>query len=261
MARARFSMLKSLCNSTKSSMKPQMYQSHDLKLRPSYALVNRNYHTKETQSCRNVANTHSHIFGSQSLIATRCYTMKPTVFSPTLPNSFHGRAIPLVSMSPISKYCSYSSSSGSNTDKGGDLGVPAASGASEGDVSNDLVDKAKQVWQSALDAATYTGQKAKEASVELSPYVDQFLASHPYLKNVIVPVSATLTGTVLAWVVLPRLLRRIHKYAIQGPAVLLPGSLLSEQVPYEKSFWGALEDPVRYLITFMAFSQMSVVPS
>ncbi|KAF3441560.1 hypothetical protein FNV43_RR15474 [Rhamnella rubrinervis] len=260
MAGVRFSMLKLLRNSTKSSMKPHPFQSHDLKLRHSYALVDRNYHTKETQSCRNVANSHSHIFGSQSLIATRYYTVQPTsVFSPTLPNSFYGKAIPLVSISPISKYCSYSSSSGSNTDKGGDLGVPAASSASEGDVANDWVDKAKEVWQSALDAATYTGQKAKEASVELSPYVDQFLASHPYLKNVIVPVSATLTGTVLAWVVMPRLLRRIHKYAIKGPAVLLSGSLLPEHLPYEKSFWGALEDPVRYLITFMAFSQIAMM--
>jgi hypothetical protein len=78
---------------------------------------------------------------------------------------------------------------------------------------------------------------------------------------VIIPVGSTLAGTILAWVVMPRLFRRFHKYATQGPAALLSGRLPGEQIPYEKSIWGALEDPVRYLITFMAFSQMLVVPS
>lgn len=229
-------------------------------VRSSYANVNRNYHTQETESSTSVANAHSHKLGSQSLSGTRYYTRK-SVVSPTLSNPFSGRAYPLLSVSTVAKSRSYSSSSGSNIDKSVDSVVPAASGASEGDIGNYWLDKAKDVWQSAVDATSYTGQKAKEASAELSPYVDQFLDSHPYLKDVIVPVSATLTGTVLAWVVMPRLLRRFHKYANQGPAVLLRGSLLPEQVPYEKSVWSALEDPVRYLVTFIAFSQMLVVPS
>ena len=74
----------------------------------------------------------------------------------------------------------------------------------------------------------------------------------------VVPVSLTFTGTLLAWFVMPRILRRFHKYGSQGQAALLPGTVYGEQVPYEKSFWGALEDPVRYLITFMAFTQMLV---
>ncbi|KAK9094797.1 hypothetical protein Scep_026266 [Stephania cephalantha] len=119
-----------------------------------------------------------------------------------------------------------------------------------------LVDKLKGVWQSVSDAAVYTGQKAKEASDELTPNVQQLFDSQPYLKDVVVPVGGTFIGTVLAWVVMPRVLRKFHKYSTQGPASILSGG---EQVPYDKSIWSALEDPVRYLVTFMAFSQLCLI--
>ncbi|XP_057980768.1 mechanosensitive ion channel protein 1, mitochondrial isoform X2 [Malania oleifera] len=90
----------------------------------------------------------------------------------------------------------------------------------------------------------------------MTPYVQQFLDSHPYLENVIIPVGCTLTATVVAWVVMPRVLKRFHKYATRGPAALLTGALFGVEVSYEKSFWGALEDPLRYLITFITFSQI-----
>jgi hypothetical protein len=130
-----------------------------------------------------------------------------------------------------------------------------------GVVGSDLVDKVKDFAQSAVDVATYTGQKVKEASGEMSPYVHQLLDTYPHLRNVVAPVGYTLAGTLFAWLVMPRLFRRFHKYANQGRTALLSGSLSENQVPYEKSFWGALEDPVRYLVTFMAFSQMLVVLS
>lgn len=74
----------------------------------------------------------------------------------------------------------------------------------------------------------------------------------------VIPVGGTLTATIIAWFLLPRILRKFHKYAMQGPVSLLPASVSVEPVPYEKSFWGAMEDPVRYLVTFIAFSQMLV---
>ncbi|KAK4848162.1 hypothetical protein QYF36_009925 [Acer negundo] len=60
----------------------------------------------------------------------------------------------------------------------------------------------------------------------------------------------------LAWVVMPKLMRRCHKYITQDPSALRLGSILGMQLYYEKSFWGALEDPLRYLITFMAIAKM-----
>lgn len=267
MGGVRLSILKSLCKSTSCSYAKFGSYQH---IRPAYAFLNRSYHSKETQSLKTFANTHSRALGSESLANIQSYRTKPiSAFSPTLSNSHIRSATPLFLVNPILNSRSYSSSVGSNADKAGQpgLGVPAASGGSEVDIGNsgivgsDWVAKVKDAWQSAVDAATYSGQKAKETSVELSPYVQQLLDSYPHLRNVVVPVGCTLAGTIFAWLVMPRLFRRFHKYASQGRTALLSGSLSEVPVPYEKSFWGALEDPVRYLVTFMAFSQMLVVSS
>ncbi|KAF5464334.1 hypothetical protein F2P56_014418 [Juglans regia] len=270
MAGVRFSILRSLHSSVNSCRKVQSCRSYnyDLKLvkydnlihvRPLHAFVNRNYYTKESQSPETLTNNHFRAVGSQSFVHTQHYKIRrSTLFLPILSNLRFQSTSPLSLISPLSNYRSYSSSFGSNADSAGDTGVPDGSGAS-GVVVSDFVDKAKDTWQSIVDAAAYTGQKAKEASDELTPYVHQLLDSLPYLKNVLIPVGSTLAGTILAWVVMPRLLRRFHKYTIHGSSALPIGSLAGEQVPYEKSVWGALEDPVRYLITFMAFSQICVM--
>ncbi|KAK9280525.1 hypothetical protein L1049_014217 [Liquidambar formosana] len=276
MARVRFSSLGSLCTSIKHSRGTHSIRSYDscmnftkyadqTHVRPSFPYLNDNYHMK-ARHMGNFANTHIRMSGLESHVDTQSYkTNHVNAFSPTLSNLRFRSSIPLISMNSMLNYRSYSSYFGSKGDESRGSEVPAASGASEPNVSDsgvvgsDWVDKVKDALQSAVDAATFTGQKAKEASDEMTPYVQQLLDSHPYLRNVIIPVSGTLTGTILAWVVMPRLLRRFHKYSMQGPAALLSGSLSGEQVPYERSFWGALEDPVRYLITFMAFTQMGMM--
>ncbi|KAJ6955411.1 mechanosensitive ion channel protein 1 [Populus alba x Populus x berolinensis] len=172
--------------------------------------------------------------------------------------------VPFISMRPEMSYRPFSWSSGGKVDKPVGNEVPASSGGNDVDVSNsgatvsDRIDKVKEAWRSTVDAVTYSGQKAIETSDELTTYAQQLLDSHPYLKNVVVPFGSTLTGTVVAWVVMPRLLRRFHKYSLQTPAALLSGGISGEQIPYEKSILGALEDPLRYVITFMAFSQIAV---
>ncbi|RXH93647.1 hypothetical protein DVH24_014223 [Malus domestica] len=281
MAGVRLSMLKSLRKSTLFSLNLQSFQSYTSywkivnytdpgHIRPAYAFVNRSYHSKETQSHKTFARAHSRALGSVSFVNIQSYTTKPiSAFSSTLSSTQIRGATPLALINPIFSSRSYSSFFGSNADKTGEpgLGVPAASGGSEVDVGNsgivgsDWVGKFKDAWQSALDAATFTGQKAKETSTELSPYIQQLLDSNPHLRNVVVPIGCTLLGTIFAWFVMPRLFRRFHNYGNQGRAALLSASPSEEQVPYEKSFWGALEDPVRYLVTFMAFSQMLVVPT
>lgn len=273
MAGIRLSILKSLCNPI---CKPHAFRSYDscmdfakyayqVQLKSSYASINRSDHAKESPFAANFVNARCRIPSIASPIDTKCYKGKHfNAFSPTLLSSRLGSSIPLISVTPISKYRSYSSYFGSKGDKPQEKEVQAATGVSEPEVSDsvvtgsDWVDKVKDVWHSAVDAAAYTGQKAKETSDELAPYVDQLLDSHPYLRNVVIPVGSTLTATILAWVVMPRILRRFHEYATQGSAVLLQGSLPEAQVPYEKSFWSALEDPARYLITFIAFTQMLV---
>ncbi|XP_051127902.1 mechanosensitive ion channel protein 1, mitochondrial [Andrographis paniculata] len=116
--------------------------------------------------------------------------------------------------------------------------------------------KFKQLWQSTVGALKYTEEKAKEVSNEVAPHLQQWLDGHPYLKDVIVPVGGTLMAALLAWSLLPRLFRKFHKYSVEGPGALLSRSSLWGPAPYENSFWGALEVPVRYFITLMAILEI-----
>ncbi|KAI9089963.1 hypothetical protein K1719_028933 [Acacia pycnantha] len=107
----------------------------------------------------------------------------------------------------------------------------------------------------------FQSNSGKEASDELTPHAQQLLDSHPFLRDVIIPfpLGNTFIATLIAWIVTPGILRKIHKYAMQHPAAIFPESTSEKQIPYEKSIWGSLEDPVRYLVTFMAFSHIGVL--
>lgn len=166
----------------------------------------------------------------------------------------------VASMSHVLNCRMYLSSLGGKGSGDGETEV-AVSGNGGGDSvvdSGDLVERVKDTWKSVAETASYAGEKTKETSDDLTPYVQQLLDSHPYLNMVVVPVGGTLTATLIGWFFLPRILRKFHKYGMQGPVALFQGSMAGEPLPYEKSFWGAMEDPVRYLVTFLAFSQMLV---
>ncbi|XP_077245492.1 mechanosensitive ion channel protein 1, mitochondrial-like isoform X2 [Tasmannia lanceolata] len=140
-----------------------------------------------------------------------------------------------------------------------DAQVPAtASGGENTNVGgSDWVDSLKLAYQSSVDAALNASEKAKEAYEKLKPYIMQMVDLHPQQGDIIIPVGGTVCAALLAWLVMPRLLRILHKYSMRSHIALISGNLPREQVPYERSIWGALEDPVRYLITFMAFSQLA----
>lgn len=264
MAAIRFSISKSVCSSIKPSLRIAKYED-GIDVRPSFTLLNPNNYRKESGSTGNYLKSGFGMIGLESLSGYQ-YNRTNFIgsFSPTPSNLRLGSNVSPAAVSPVLNCRLYSSFFGGKGDKARDTEVSAVSGGGEpavgesGSGGSDIVDMAKDTWKSTVEAITYVGERAKEASNEVTPRVQQVLESHPYLREVIVPVSGTLTGTVLAWVVLPRILRRLHKYSTQGPAALLSGTTLWGPVPYEKSFWGALEDPLRYLITFMAFSQMLV---
>lgn len=152
---------------------------------------------------------------------------------------------------------SYSSHAGSNQDKLENAVSTAASGdsstsATSGVIGNEWLDTLK-------DTVALAGKKVKDVSDEVLPLVQKLSESHPYLEKVFLPVGGTLSATLLAWFVLPSLLRRFHTYASRRPFSLFSGVSAKEQVPYEKSIWYALEDPTRYLVTFLTFSQLGVI--
>lgn len=117
----------------------------------------------------------------------------------------------------------------------------------------EILDNARK---STVDAATDAGKKVKELTDAVAPHVQQLFDTYPNLEKVVVPVGGTLCGTMMAWLVMPIILRRLHKYASQSPIAALLGNSTKNDVSYQTSLWCALEDPAKYLITFMAFSEM-----
>ncbi|XP_010556566.1 PREDICTED: mechanosensitive ion channel protein 1, mitochondrial [Tarenaya hassleriana] len=273
MAGVRFSVFKSLRSSINHSSKLQSFQVYKclstlggyVDRRPSKSSTGfSNFPMKEPCPSFKLLNAHIGTIVSGSSLDGSPYRATPVlsiVSSPSNIRLHNARAFILTS--PL---LSHARSFSTNSDKPGNLIAPGATGSSSevsggnhGGSEIDWVDKVKDVWQTTVNTAADTARKAQEATDELNPHFQQLLDSHPYLKDVVVPVSLTLTGTVLAWVVMPRLLRRFHRYAKQSSAALLPGGLSQEDVPYERSFWGALEDPVRYVVTFMAFAQIGMM--
>lgn len=241
MAGVRLSLLKSLYRSINSSCKPHSAQVRrlaeeytDLQPAKSFCVFSA-FQKKEPYTSFNLLKSRVRAIGFgypllDGVSNLRMHSAKPFNYSIPLLLSHSSYARPFSS-------------------------TPGATGTGDGN-DIDWVDKAKHVLQTSVDAVTETARKTKDASDEMIPHVQQLLDSNPYLKEVIFPISLTMTGTLFAWVVMPRILRRFHKYAMQGSAALLPGGFSNEHVPYEKSFWGALEDPARYLVTFIAFAQM-----
>ncbi|XP_061341294.1 mechanosensitive ion channel protein 1, mitochondrial-like [Gastrolobium bilobum] len=204
---------------------------------------------------------------SESLVSSHLFVPKTNDSLYPRFSSFCFRStLPFASMTNVLSSRTYSSSVGGKGSSDGGTEV-AAAGSGSGDmnasgdsvVTGDWAEKIQDTWKNAVETASYAGQKVKEASDDLTPYAQQLLDSHPYLNKVVIPVGGTLTATLIAWLLMPRVLRKFHKYAMRGPVSLFPGSMSGETVPYEKSFWGAMEDPVRYLVTFMAFSQIGVM--
>ncbi|KAF3790982.1 Mechanosensitive ion channel protein 1 [Nymphaea thermarum] len=117
---------------------------------------------------------------------------------------------------------------------------------------SEWIDSSKEAAKSLADVIG----KAREQFYEFASHSQQLINSSPFLSDVAVPVGGTGIATAVAWFIMPRILRRLHNYSFRGRASLL--SMKVEEIPYEKSFWGALEDPVRYLVTFAAFTQLAV---
>uniref|UniRef100_A0A0A8XY34 Mechanosensitive ion channel MscS domain-containing protein n=1 Tax=Arundo donax TaxID=35708 RepID=A0A0A8XY34_ARUDO len=140
--------------------------------------------------------------------------------------------------------------------------IPSSEGSEVGTVGDgggswiEILDNA---CKSTVDATTDAGKKVKELTDAITPHVQQLFDANPNLEKVVVPLGGTLFGTMMAWLVMPVILRRLHKYASQSPIATLLGNSTKNDVSYQTSLWCALEDPAKYLITFMAFSEMATL--
>jgi len=105
-------------------------------------------------------------------------------------------------------------------------------------------------------ARTAAGNNVKHLNDAIKLHIRELFGNHGDLEKVIVPLGGTLIGAAMAWFVMPVVLRKMYKYASDGPFRTLWGDSTKKHLPYETSLWSALEDPAKYIITFMAFSQM-----
>ncbi|XP_074272879.1 mechanosensitive ion channel protein 1, mitochondrial [Silene latifolia] len=241
----RFGMLKSVASSVYSRSLTSKFHNNCLKSVKNIDLMH-------VRPCSGVLDHSYHTDIDPRASARFCKPSNHSGFSPTLSKYRVLGSYPLVKMTPMWGYQSYSSSAGG---KGDDrvAGIGEGGGGDGGMVGGEWVDKVKDGFKSVVDV---TSQKAQETSDQLTPHVQQVLDSNPYLKDIVVPIGGTFAATILAWVAMPRFLKGLHRYSTKGSAVLLSGSGFTVDVPYEKSVWGALQDPARYLATFMAFSEI-----
>ncbi|CAD6249942.1 unnamed protein product [Miscanthus lutarioriparius] len=157
--------------------------------------------------------------------------------------SSYTRAKPDGLESAVSKVSSTGASEVDNTDDGG----------------NTWIDMSEDAHRSAVDASTAAGNNMKRLNDAITFHVQELFGNHTYLEKVIVPLGGTLIGTAMAWFVMPVVLRKLHNYASDGPLRTFEGDSTKKHLSYETSLWSALEDPTKYIITFMAFSQMAAV--
>ncbi|KAL8499916.1 hypothetical protein ACS0TY_019795 [Phlomoides rotata] len=257
MATMRISRMKRLCSSVNSDAR--------FDIRPSVAYTSKLYHTRESGNGQR-SNQNSFVMLGVSSSTFSQYS-RGTHFDSSSSNRILGNlgirgSFPFAGINPLINrrfFASGSEGKGSIPQGVDIVAGSGANGASAGDSGvngDEWIHKFKEGWQSAVDAAKYSSEKVKEASDEVSPHVQQLLDAHPYLRDVIVPVSCTLAGILLAWSLLPRLFRRFHRYSVEGPGALFSKTSLWRPVPYEQSFWGALDSPARYFITLMAFLEI-----
>ncbi|KAL3700123.1 hypothetical protein R1sor_018145 [Riccia sorocarpa] len=110
-------------------------------------------------------------------------------------------------------------------------------------------------WSDGMYDKLMDGIKVAEEKLNiLLPQMQETLEKYPIISDIAAPVGA-FTG---AWIILPRILRRVHHYVGQGSAAFYKGISESPlvQVPYEQSVWQAMEFPSRLFATILTVLQV-----
>lgn len=115
------------------------------------------------------------------------------------------------------------------------------------DPTKELIEMANNAidWLKESSMATMSWLQKAKLNVEenIAPIIKERL--DPSMSDLATQLAFTTIAAIMAWLVMPRLFRRFHRLLQR-----------TENAPYELSFWAALEDPTRILITVAAFSQL-----
>lgn len=135
-------------------------------------------------------------------------------------------------------------------------GLPPPSG-SEGAATSGPADSISNVAESTRNAVNSLLESTKDAAGKMFPAVDNWMdPSGGGVAELVVPATTAICVSLVAWLVLPRVLRRFHSYVESGPTARLLGRLPQEKQPYELSVFSALDLPARFLASAVTFSYL-----
>ncbi|BBM98867.1 mechanosensitive ion channel protein 1/2/3 [Marchantia polymorpha subsp. ruderalis] len=127
-------------------------------------------------------------------------------------------------------------------------GVPVIEAKEAASVGSEWADKA---YTKLMDGV----KVVEEATTDtLMPAASKVLETYPIISEIATPVGV-FTG---AWIILPRVFRRLHGYVEQGSAVFSKGlsPVPFDPVPYEQTIWQAMELPSRLFATILTMLQV-----
>lgn len=120
-------------------------------------------------------------------------------------------------------------------------------------VSKELMEVANNTVSSLREAAAASISWIQETTDNVLPVLRERFDLPEYTSETVTQLLYTSIAAVLAWLVMPRVFRMFHRYFEDGSYLILRRS---EKSPYEISFWSALEDPAKILVSVVAFSQL-----
>lgn len=138
-------------------------------------------------------------------------------------------------------------------------GLPPPSG-SEGAATGGPADSISNVAESTRNAVNSLLESTKDAAGKMFPAVDNWMdPSGGGVAELVVPATTAICVSLVAWLVLPRVLRKFHSYVESGPTARLLGRLPQEKQPYELSVFSALDLPARFLASAVTFSYLGYI--
>lgn len=135
-------------------------------------------------------------------------------------------------------------------------GIPPPSGAG-GAASGGPGDSIANVAESTRNAVNSLLESSREAAAKMFPAVDNWMdPSGGGVAELVVPATTAIGVSLVAWLLLPKVLRKFHSYVEAGPTARLLGRLPQEKQPYELSVFSALDLPARLLASVVTFSYL-----
>lgn len=139
-------------------------------------------------------------------------------------------------------------------------GLPTPSDAVGDATPGDSGDSVANVAESVRNSLNSLVMASRDAAARMFPEVGNWMdPSSGGVAELLIPASSAIGVSLVAWLLLPKLLRKFHFYVESGPTARLLGRLPHEKQPYELSVFSALDMPARLLASAVTFSYLGYI--